>query len=193
MRSGTLNGFSMLLPPGTYFVLEPSGVVTVGSPPLIAMLKLFTMMTVMSMFLLAACSVWLSPMLRRSASPLMTTTLSSGFASLTPIAKAMGLPCVVCIESKPMKPATLPVQPMPETTTSFLGSSLPSLTSSSTACMKTFIVVPAPQPGQRVWGSARVLAYLPTGCSFASLSLTASSQLLPFSSTTATLHHPLGF
>ena len=114
----------------------------------------------MSMFLLAACMKWFPPIANRSPSPLITATCSSGFASFIPVARAIGRPCVVWKESMFKYPATLPIQPIPETTT-ILSMSKPN---SSMARTKQFIMIPHPHPAHHIGGNLSNLKYLASGC-----------------------------
>ena len=52
-----------------------------------------------SMFRRAAWMKWLPPMAVRSPSPENTVTVSSGFASFSPVANGKARPCVVWNES----------------------------------------------------------------------------------------------
>ncbi len=122
-------------------------------------MKLFINTYVMSMLRRQAWMKWFPPMAVRSPSPLYTTTLSSGFASFRPVANGIARPCVVWKESRFRYPATLPEQPIPETTATLSRSS----PLDSSAWAKQLTVVPIPHPGHQMWGMRSMRRNASTG------------------------------
>src|SRR5579884_1249457 len=137
-----------MLPKGEVVVTPPSGVVGASCPPVMPYTSLLNRRHVTSMFLRAAWMRWLPPMARPSPSPVMTMTVSSGRASLRPVAKAGARPWVAWRVQKSIIPGSRLLQPMPATTaTRSWGRPTRSMARRSAPA-----TIPWLQPGHRTWG-----------------------------------------